>query len=155
MKKRILNIVVFLLKVSSYVVLMIIAKSTILDPVFNLSDSVSKSVDLLMGVVSWLISATLIGKCANRYFFILEDNLNIKLPGILSGIFNAMLYGSAMAGILAFVMDFDITKLLAASGIFTIVIGLALRSNLANVFSGLFLMFDKPFRRGDFVMIGI
>ena len=154
--KRILNVVVFLLKVSSYVVLMIIAKSAILDPVFSLSDSVSKSIELFIGALSWLISATLIGQCVNRYvFFVLEDNLNIKLPRILTGIFYTMLYGSALAGILAFVMNFDITKLLAASGILTIVIGLALRSNLANVFSGLFLMFDKPFRRGDFVMIGI
>lgn len=47
----------------------------------------------------------------------------------------------------------DITPLLASAGIAGVVAGLASQSVLANVFSGLHLLLDKPFKPGDYVIL--
>jgi small-conductance mechanosensitive channel len=43
--------------------------------------------------------------------------------------------------------------LLATSGIIAIVLGLALQSTLSDVFSGISLNIEKPFRIGDEILL--
>jgi small-conductance mechanosensitive channel len=46
------------------------------------------------------------------------------------------------------------TSILAASGVLAMVVGLAVKANIANIFSGIVLNLERPFRVGDFVKIG-
>lgn len=47
----------------------------------------------------------------------------------------------------------EITPLIASLGIGALAIGLALQSTLANIFSGFYLLADKPVRVGDYIQI--
>src|SRR5262249_18829779 len=56
--------------------------------------------------------------------------------------------------VLSLVWGTNLTGLLAALGLGSLVIGLALQDPLGNLFSGLMLLFERPFSVGDFVKIG-
>ena len=51
------------------------------------------------------------------------------------------------------VFNKDTTKILAASGVVSIVIGLALRTVILDLFMGLAIHLDRPFKMGDWIMI--
>jgi small-conductance mechanosensitive channel len=50
-------------------------------------------------------------------------------------------------------MGFDVTLFLAGMGVMGIVIGFAAQETLSNFFSGIFLMLDRPFKRGDLIVL--
>jgi small-conductance mechanosensitive channel len=58
-----------------------------------------------------------------------------------------------VAGIVAFVFNQTLTSLLATSGLLITVVGLAIQANIANVFSGIVLNIERPFRVGDYIKI--
>ena len=51
-------------------------------------------------------------------------------------------------------LGFDITTLVASLGIGGIAIAFALQSVLSDVFASFSIYFDKPFKRGDFIVVG-
>lgn len=51
-------------------------------------------------------------------------------------------------------MGVDVSALVAGLGIMGFVVGFALKDTLGNLASGVFILFYKPFRVGDFVKIG-
>lgn len=57
-------------------------------------------------------------------------------------------------GVLAFAFNQKITGLLATSGLIAMIIGLAIQMNISNIFSGIVLNLERPFRIGDWVEIG-
>jgi small-conductance mechanosensitive channel len=50
-------------------------------------------------------------------------------------------------------MGYDITFLLAGVGVFGLVIAFAAQDALSNFFSGIFMLLDRPFVEGDFVLL--
>lgn len=50
-------------------------------------------------------------------------------------------------------MNIDITAIVASATILTLVIGLALQETAANLVSGLLMLLDKPFSKGDKVIV--
>ena len=68
---------------------------------------------------------------------------------VLSGI----IYLAAAFGIIAYVFDLPVQGLLATSGAIAIVLGIALQSNLNDVFSGIVLSLSGPYRPGDWINI--
>ena len=59
----------------------------------------------------------------------------------------------AIFGIIAFVFDRALTSLLATSGVIAMIIGLAIQVNITNIFAGIALNLERPFRIGDWIMI--
>lgn len=51
-------------------------------------------------------------------------------------------------------LGYDITFLLAGVGVFGLVIAFAAQDALSNFFSGIFMLLDRPFVEGDFVLLG-
>lgn len=49
--------------------------------------------------------------------------------------------------------DIDMTAWLASAGIIGIAVGFAAKDTLANLFSGVFIMADSPYKLGDYVVI--
>ena len=66
----------------------------------------------------------------------------------------ASIYVSTFAIVLSTVFGLSITGVLATSGVLAIVFGLALQSTLADVFAGIAVGVDAPFRLGDRVRVG-
>ena len=73
---------------------------------------------------------------------------------LVSDMLSLLAYFAAGCAIVAFVFDFPVNTVFATSGIVAIVIGLALQSTLSDVFSGIALNLEHPFRIGDWVAIG-
>ncbi len=65
----------------------------------------------------------------------------------------ALLFGGAAYGILL-AWDVDVTAWLASAGILGIAIGFAAKDTLANLFSGIFILADAPYKIGDYIVLG-
>jgi small-conductance mechanosensitive channel len=72
---------------------------------------------------------------------------------LLSDIIGASIYICSGLAMLGFVFEFPIQGVVATSGIIAIVLGLALQSTLSDVFSGISLNIEKPFRIGDEILL--
>lgn len=75
-------------------------------------------------------------------------------PKILRDLIDFVLYVVAAIPILKTQLDIDLTSLLATSAILSVVLGLALQETLGNLFAGLALQLERPFRTGDWIQIG-
>ena len=64
-----------------------------------------------------------------------------------------MIYLSAALSIVAYVFSAPVGTLIATSGVFAIILGLALQSTLADVFSGIALNLSKPYEVGDWIVL--
>src|SRR6476660_3307415 len=72
---------------------------------------------------------------------------------LLSDIIAASTYVCSALAMLGFVFGLPLQGLVATSGVIAIVLGLALQSTLGDVFSGLSLSIEKPYRVGDQVLL--
>ncbi|MEA3495330.1 MAG: mechanosensitive ion channel family protein [Bacteroidota bacterium] len=71
----------------------------------------------------------------------------------LSVIMKIILWVGALILILSN-LGYNVTSLIAGLGIGGIAIGLALQNILGDLFSSLAIHFDKPFKQGDFIIVG-
>ena len=72
---------------------------------------------------------------------------------LLADILTACIYVSSALAMMAFVFSLSLQGLVATSGIIAIVLGLALQSTLGDVFSGISLSIEKPYRIGDEILL--
>ena len=72
---------------------------------------------------------------------------------IISDLVAGVIYISATLAIVDFVFAVSIGGLLATSGIIAIVLGLALQSTLADVFSGIAVGLERPYKAGDLIWV--
>lgn len=72
---------------------------------------------------------------------------------IISDLAAAAIYITTGLAIIDFVFTVPIGGLLATSGIIAIVLGLALQSTLADVFSGIAVGLERPYRAGDLIWV--
>lgn len=99
----------------------------------------------IVGVVVARIISTLF----KRYFA-------TNLPGnVATNLHKLIYYGIIIVTLLAVITSqgIDLSGLMVAGGIFGIVIGFAAQSVVSNLFSGIFLMFDRPAKTGDLIEI--
>jgi branched-chain amino acid transport system substrate-binding protein len=75
------------------------------------------------------------------------------VPTLLRYSVAAVVYVLAFFGVVAFVYDYRLTGLLATSGVLAMIIGLAVQLNITNIFAGVALNLERPFRVGDWIMI--
>jgi small-conductance mechanosensitive channel len=72
--------------------------------------------------------------------------------GIVKTVFRLVVLG-LIALIILDQLDITITPFMASLGIGGLVVALALQDTLGNLFSGMYIFFDKPIRIGDFVRL--
>jgi len=101
--------------------------------------------------IVWWLAAAWLGAGFIRAFVLLGRKPNeAKLAQDLLA---ALIYAVAGFAIAAYVFDLPVKGLLATSGAFAIIIGLALQSSLSDVFSGIVLNIERPYRVGDWVVL--
>ncbi len=71
----------------------------------------------------------------------------------LQNLFVGVIYVAAGLATVAKVFDMPVGGLLAASGVIAILLGVALRSSLGDVFSGIVLNVAKPYHPGDWIIL--
>jgi small-conductance mechanosensitive channel/CRP-like cAMP-binding protein len=104
-----------------------------------------------LAVVWWLMGArfvaTLIGLALGR-------GAQARQARLLSDLVAGAIYLTAALVVLNSVLGLQLKGLLATSGLIAILLGLASQNTLADVFSGIAVGLDQPFRIGDRVSIG-
>ncbi|MBF0452469.1 MAG: mechanosensitive ion channel [Candidatus Magnetomorum sp.] len=112
-------------------------------------------VKTIFDVLWWLIPAICINMAVNRYIWIpLEDKTGRKIPSVARRFVDTLVIVLAIFGIVAYVFGEKVTGLLATSSVAAMIIGLGVQMNLSNIFSGIALNLERPFRPGDWVKIG-
>ncbi|HAC65580.1 MAG TPA: mechanosensitive ion channel protein [Cyanothece sp. UBA12306] len=76
-----------------------------------------------------------------------------KVPDLLLDLIRFFIVTCIAAVILSTVWKVDLGALLTALGVGSLVIGLALQDALKNLFSGILLLFERPFSLGDWLQV--
>ncbi|MDM8558581.1 ABC transporter substrate-binding protein [Candidatus Parabeggiatoa sp. HSG14] len=104
----------------------------------------------------WLIGAILVHIAIIHFLWNpIEKKTGNPIPRLIRRFWFIIIYLLAIFGIIGFVFDRPLTSLLATSGVLAMIIGLAVKMNLSNIFSGLALHLERPFCEGDLVKIGL
>jgi small-conductance mechanosensitive channel len=83
-----------------------------------------------------------------------EGTWQARVPKLVRDLGRFLLVLVGLAIVLSTVWGADLGALVTALGVGSIVIGLALQDPLGNLFSGVMLLFERPFAVGDWVRIG-
>ncbi len=114
-----------------------------------------KLIVLAFDIAWWIIPAYLLKLAVERFLWTpLEQRTNRTVPNVLRRFVAYTIYVLAFFGIIAFVFDQRLTSLLATSGVLAMIIGLAIQINISNIFSGIAINMERPFRIGDWIKIG-
>jgi small-conductance mechanosensitive channel/CRP-like cAMP-binding protein len=91
----------------------------------------------------------------NRAFWIRFDAAGNRLeaPRVLIDLTGVVAGLVAVLSAMQFVYDMQVPGLLAGSGVAALVLGLGMQDQLKNMFAGIALHFEKPFKTGDWLLI--
>ena len=92
---------------------------------------------------------------AYKYQYLNDERLNshLKIPEIISLSVEVLLFLVPTLFVLSGVFEFELTSILATSGILAAIIGLAIQANLSNILSGVFVNIERPFSPDEYVSI--
>ena len=76
-----------------------------------------------------------------------------KIPKIIYIVIQIVIFAIPTLVVLSKVFSFELTGILATSGLITAIIGFALQPNLSNIFSGIFVNIEQPFKPNDWITI--
>ncbi len=109
----------------------------------------------MFGIVWWLLGAWLLssvlGMVLKRTLFPADDEPHARR--LFADLASVLIYVIALVGIMDTIFKQPIATVLATSGVLAIVLGLALQNTLSDVFSGLALNVERPFRAGDWITL--
>jgi potassium efflux system protein len=112
------------------------------------------STKLFFDILWWLIPAFFVNKASEHLLWVpLETKAKRSIPKIVRRFVAFTVYLIAVCGIIAFVYDRTLTSLLATSGVVAMILGLAIQINISNIFSGIAINLERPFRVGDWIEI--
>lgn len=83
----------------------------------------------------------------------LGERKKLKLPNVVRHLLLVIVYAVTALSIVGAVTGVNLVPLLATSTVITVVLGLALQDTLGNLFAGLALSLEKPFREGDHILV--
>lgn len=86
-----------------------------------------------------------------RVFLIFEQRP--REGRLIQDLLVGLIYLGAVLSVVAYVFDLPIGTLIATSGVFAIILGLALQSTLSDVFSGIALNLGRPYAIGDWIRL--
>jgi small-conductance mechanosensitive channel/CRP-like cAMP-binding protein len=86
-----------------------------------------------------------------RIFLIFEERP--REGRLIQDLLVGLIYLGAVLSVVAYVFDMPVGTLIATSGVFAIILGLALQSTLSDVFSGIALNLGRPYSIGDWIRL--
>lgn len=105
-------------------------------------------------ILWWMIPGAFLVQAMQRFIWNpLEERTRRTIPTLLRRFVAFLIWLLIFFAVVAFVFDQKITSLLATSGIITMIIGLAIQVNIANIFSGIAINLERPFQIGDFIRV--
>jgi len=120
----------------------------------NFTPSTLRAMSTVLSMLWWVIPAQLLLITIERFLWVpLELATKRRVPTVFRMIVDTLVYVMAGFGIVAFVLGQTITSLLATSGVLTLIVGLALQSNLRDIISGIMLNLERPFVINDWLRL--
>lgn len=108
----------------------------------------------LLETFIWILIVNALIAIVNVIFFSeFGTKKKTKIPQLFLDIFRVMMVLFGAAIILSMVWGADLGGLVTALGLGSFVIGLALQDTLGNLFSGIALVYEKPFSEGDYIEV--
>ena len=80
-----------------------------------------------------------------------EGSWRKRIPSIFLDVARLLLIATGLALIFSYVWGANVGAMFTALGVTSIVLGLTLQHSVGQILSGLFLLFEQPFRIGDWV----
>lgn len=103
----------------------------------------------------WGVRAFFLTVAFERFIWIpSEEKTGQPIPKLVRGLISIIIYILAIMAIVAFVFNQKLTSLLATSGVIAMIVGLAIQINISNIFSGIAINVERPFKIDDWVKIG-
>jgi small-conductance mechanosensitive channel/CRP-like cAMP-binding protein len=101
----------------------------------------------------WMSGAYLLVRMIRVFIWdgILQDRLGFPVPRLIRDVVAFVVYALAVTSMLSTV--FQMSGIWATTGALGLVVGLALRNVILDVFMGLAGQLDRPYRIGDFIML--
>ncbi len=131
------------------------AEVFVLDRSAGLTSTFFATVVMGFDLLWWSITAFLITVLLERFIWIpTEQKAGQSVPRLVKGLISLFIYILAFMAIVAFVFNQKLTSLLATSGVIAMIVGLAIQINIANIFSGIAINVERPFKIDDWVKIG-
>lgn len=87
------------------------------------------------------------------YLYLFSSNMSHGVPKLLANMFTFIFSLVICNMIASSVFEIHLTALLATSAVFSLVLGLALQDTLGNLFSGVALQIESPFKIGDWIEV--
>jgi len=114
---------------------------------FLITGAAKTALAVMWGIVMVRILGLTSSTLSSRYpasseTFLLSQNIGIAFIAILGALAIMSVWG------------INLTPLLASAGIAGIIIGLAAKDTLGNFFGGISLFLDRPFKHGDYIVLG-
>lgn len=107
----------------------------------------------IISVAWWLVLATCLILAVEVFVWRGLEQRKVAVPKLLVDVARALVFVIAIFGVISAIFDQTVTGLLATSGVIAIVLGFALQSTLSDLFSGIALNLERPFRVGDWVRL--
>jgi branched-chain amino acid transport system substrate-binding protein len=150
--------VLWVLGTASSIVLLLASEVVVIDILGRTLPEASASYQTLStqlyAMLWWLVPALLLLFAIEEFVWVpLEERTGRTVPSVMRGSVAIIVCALAAFGVLSFVFEQPLTGVLATSGVLVMVVGLAVQINIANVFSGLAINMEQPFRVGDWVTI--
>ncbi len=115
------------------------------------SDVLSWRIFVGLAKAVWWIGGAMVLVSSVRLFLIWERKP--REGRLLQDLLVGIIYLGAGLSVIAYVFSVPVGTLIATSGVFAIVIGLALQSTLNDVFSGIALNLGRPYSVGDWIVL--
>lgn len=118
-------------------------------------DALMIKVTSYFALVSLFIGSVAIVKLAQIYvyLYLFFSNMSHGVPKLLANMFTfvfTLIIGNLIA---SSIFGIHLGALLATSAVFSLVLGLALQDTLGNLFSGVSLQIESPFKIGDWIEV--
>ncbi len=102
----------------------------------------------------WILAINVVLALINTLFFTGKNTgVQTKVPQLFLDIFRVVMVLLGVAIALSVVWGFDLGSMVTALGLGSFVIGLALQDTLGNLFSGIALVYERPFKEGDIICV--
>lgn len=110
----------------------------------------------LVATIFWILVIYAAISIVNLTLFSASDTSSwkIKAPKLLLDFARIIVITVGSAMVLSYVWGFELAKMLAALGVGSIILGLALQDTLSSLMAGFSLVSSKQFRTGDWLQIG-
>lgn len=106
--------------------------------------------------IIWILIINIALALFNALFFSGSENslIKTKIPQLFLDIFRVVMVLVGAAIVLSAVWGADLGGMVTALGLGSFVLGLALQDTLGNLFSGIALVYEKPFSEGEVIKVG-